>query len=103
AEPAVHPDPPAVELDELPAQRETEPCPFRLLLGGPDLAELLEHRRLIFGRDADPRVGDRHLDGSVAQHSSDCDPSALGRELDRIRQQVQLDLPDLSLATPTPP
>ena len=32
---------------------------------GPDPAELLEHRLLVLGRDADPDVADRHLNGPL--------------------------------------
>src|SRR5437016_13782275 len=56
------PDPPAVEFDELPAQGQSQPRSLSLLLRSPDLSELLEHRLPILRRNADPGVGDRHLD-----------------------------------------
>ena len=57
-----------MQLHELLGQRQPEPR--ALLLAGvvaPDLAELLEDRRLILGRDPDPRVADRDGDGAVGQ------------------------------------
>src|SRR4030095_12024724 len=59
---ALDPDPPAVEFDELAAQGQPQPRALRLLLGRPHLAKLLEHRLLVFRRDADPGVADRYLD-----------------------------------------
>src|SRR5258708_31610470 len=57
---AFEPDAPAVQLDELLGQGEPQAGSF-LLVGvvAADLAELLEHGRLILGRDADARVVDR--------------------------------------------
>src|SRR4030095_6343931 len=46
---------------------------------------------------ADPGITDRDLDQPVLWHSPNVDPPALRREFDRIRQQVQDDLPDLPL------
>src|SRR5437870_2326797 len=53
---ALHPDPPTMEFDELPAQSEPQPRPLRLLLRRPDLTELLEHGLLILWRNADTGV-----------------------------------------------
>jgi hypothetical protein len=63
---AFNPDPSAVELHELLGQRQPEPR--ALLLAGvlpPDLAELLEDRRLVLGRDPDPRVANGDRDEAV--------------------------------------
>src|SRR5262249_32849804 len=65
---ALDPDPPPVQLHELLGQRQPEPR--ALLLAGvvpPDLAELLEDRRLILRRDADPRVADGDGDHVVGR------------------------------------
>src|SRR5262245_51385152 len=97
---ALHPDPPAVQFDELTAQGQPQPRPFRLLVGRPDLAELLEYRVLVLGRDPNAGVDDRNFDGSITQHGPDFNPPALRRELDRIGQQVQDDLPDLPFVCP---
>src|SRR2546422_826002 len=99
----LYPNPAAVEFDELSAQGQTEAGPLGLLFGCPDLPELLEHRLLVRERDADPRIADRHLHGPVLGHGRDPDPPALRRELDRIRQEVQDDLSDLSLISPNLP
>jgi hypothetical protein len=42
------------------------PVPSTFLSRGPDLAKFLEHRLMIFWRDADPGVGDRNLNALVA-------------------------------------
>src|SRR5687768_12817385 len=41
---ALDPDPPPMELDELPAQRQPETRPFRFPVRRADLPEFLEHR-----------------------------------------------------------
>ena len=94
---ALDPDPPAMQLDELPRQGQPEPGALHLLRRRPHLPELLEDRLLVLGRDADARVAHRDLDDPIHRHRPDVDPPALRRELDRIRQQVQHDLPDLPL------
>src|SRR5262245_64212976 len=48
----LHPDPPPVQLDELPAQGQAKPRPFSLPVRRPHLAELLEHTLLILSRNA---------------------------------------------------
>ena len=48
-------------------------------------------------RDADTGIANRCLHGSVLWRCRDLDPAALRRELDRIGEQVQDDLPDLPL------
>src|SRR5262249_43925279 len=79
------PDLAPVQLDELSRQRETEPRALHLLVRCPDLPEFLENRLLILRRDADSGVGDRNLNGPVDGLRPDLNPSALRRELDRIR------------------
>jgi hypothetical protein len=55
------PDPPAVQLHELPTQSEPQPRPLGLLLRRPHLPELLEHRLLVLWGDADPGVTNGNL------------------------------------------
>ena len=60
---AFEPDAPAVQLDE--ARVSASPRPGAFLLArvvAPDLAELLEHRLLVLGRDADAGVVHRDDD-----------------------------------------
>src|SRR6266849_2875576 len=78
---ALHPQAPAVELDELSRQREAETGALALARGVAHLAELLEDRLLVLCRDADPGVRDGHLDGAVRGPRPHLDPAALGREL----------------------
>src|SRR5207244_11361762 len=65
---------------------------------GPDLAELFEDRLVILGRDADAGVADGDLHGAVGEIGGDGDASALGRELDGVRERVDEHLLDLPLA-----
>ena len=44
-------------LDEASAQGQPQAGALHLLVRSPDLAELLKHRLLILGGDADPSVG----------------------------------------------
>src|SRR5204863_8309238 len=82
---ALQPDFAAVQLDEPPRERETEPRALVFLRRvGADLAELLEHRFLVLGRDADAAVGDADLDHVALQHRADAYTTALRRELYRV-------------------
>src|SRR5262249_52396021 len=92
------PDPPAVELHELPSQRQPEPRALLLAsIVPPDLAELLEDRRLILGRNPDPRVTDGDRDAVLRCGGREADPTPLRGELHRVGQKVQQDLLDLPL------
>src|SRR5438132_2154475 len=91
------PDPPSVEFYKLPTQGKPQPGALHLLVRCPHLAKLLEHGLLILWGDANPCIADRDLDRPVLWRGLDLDPPTLRRELDCIRQQVQDDLPDLSL------
>src|SRR5437879_5100556 len=98
AELTLDPDAPAVQLDEL--AREGEAKPGALVLLGvvrPDLPELLEHDLDVFAGDADAGVGHRHFHLAVQALRADLDAPALGRELHRVRQEVEEDLLDLAL------
>src|SRR5262245_17323890 len=97
---ALDPDPPAMELDELPGEGYSEPCALHLLRCHPDLPELLEHRLLVFRGDAHPGVRHRDLRHAVHDAGADLDPAALGGELQGIRQEVQQYLLDLPLIAP---
>src|SRR5215471_3557013 len=94
---ALHPDLPTVEFHKLPAEGEPQPRAFHLLRRRADLAELLEDLLLILRGNTHPGVADGYLHGPVPWRRSDLDPPALGRELDRVRQQVQDHLTDLAL------
>src|SRR5262245_33907870 len=94
---ALHPNLAPVQLDELPTQGQSQPGAFHLLVRRPHLSELLEHRLLIFWGNADAGIADRDLYEPVLWHGCDHDPATLRRELDRVRQQVQHDLPNLPL------
>ena len=84
----------SMNLREIASPR---PVPSTLLRRRPDLAELLEHRGLVLGRNADAGVGDRDLDTAIAQRGANVDASALGRELQRVGQQIQQHLLHLAL------
>src|SRR5213593_2355298 len=94
---ARHPQAAAVELDELSRQREAETRALTLARGVAHLAELLEDRLLVLRCDADPGVGDGHLDGPVRVQRTHVDPTALGRELHGVGQQIQEHLLELAL------
>src|SRR5207248_4800381 len=95
---AFDPDAAAVQLDELLGQRQTESGALLLLrVIAPDLAELLEHGLMIFGRDADPGVADRDLEPAGIAMRRYVDAAAVGRDLDRVGQQVDEDLLHLAL------
>src|SRR5213592_4477359 len=80
---ALYPDLAAVQLDELPREREPEARALVLLgVVAPDLPELLEDRFLILGSNAHARVADRDLGHPVGDGRADPDPSALRGELD---------------------
>src|SRR2546425_7170950 len=97
AHPAFPPVPPAMELDELAAESQPQSGAFRLLLRRAHLAELLEHRLLVLWSDTHPSVSYRDLSHAVHRPRPHLHPAPLGRELDRIRQQVQDDLSDFPL------
>src|SRR5262245_62852837 len=92
---ALDPDPPPVQLDELPAERQPQPSTLGLLVRSADLPEFLEDRLLVLGRNPDPRIGHRDLDRVLQWPSLDIDAAAIGRELDRVGEQVQDHLADL--------
>src|SRR6185312_117432 len=75
---ALHPDLAAMEFDELPGERQTQPGAFRFPLRGAHLPELLEDRLLIRRRDADARIRDGHLHHLAVQPASDVDPPPSG-------------------------
>ena len=78
-----------MQVDELPRQGEAEPCALDFLVHRPHLPELLEDRLLVLGGDAHAGVGDRHLHHAIVHGRSDVDTAPLGRELDRVGEQVQ--------------
>ncbi len=86
------PDPPAVQLDEALREREAEAGAVTLLHTDVGLLELLEDPLLVAGCDAGPRVGNRHVHLTVEACGRHGNASARGRELDRIREDVEHDL-----------
>src|SRR5262249_39796828 len=62
---ALHPDPPPVQFDELPGERQPKSSPLDLLVRRPHLPELLEDRLLILRGDAHAGVGDGDLGHAV--------------------------------------
>src|SRR6202171_62787 len=76
-----------VEPDELPRQGQPEPGAFGFLVRGAPLPELLEHRFLIRGRDANAGVRDGHLCHMIVQNGAHVDLSPFGRELQGIGQE----------------
>src|SRR5262245_37963613 len=62
---ALHPDPPPVQLDKLPAQGQSQPSALNLLVRGPYLTELLEHRLLVLRGDADSGISDKNLNQPI--------------------------------------
>src|SRR5712691_645771 len=103
ADRARDPDLAAVELDELAREREPEPRALDLLVRRPHLPELLEHRLLILGGDADTSVLHGHQGVPVAHAGADVDAAALGGELQGVRQEVEEHLLDLSLVAANRP
>src|SRR5262249_55683474 len=78
---ALHPDPPAVEFHELPAQGEAEPRALDLLCGCAHLAELLEDLLLILRSNANPGIADRDLHEAILGHCAHVDPPTIGVNL----------------------
>ena len=69
-------------------------CGIDLSERGHDLVE-------VFGSDADPGIGDRELQASVAlDFGAQGDLAALGRELDGVGQEVDHDLFELLFNAP---
>ena len=79
------------------ASARPSPVPSTFFSALPTSPELLEDRLLILGGDADPGIAHRDLDGPVHGGGRDPDTPTCGRELDRVGQQIQDDLPDLPL------
>src|ERR1700741_3908126 len=88
----------AVQLDEALGERQAEPRALGLLgVVAPDLLELLEHRGLVLGCDADAGVLDRDLDAGSVLPGRNRHAPAVGGELDRVGEQVEDDLLELAL------
>src|SRR5262249_58083089 len=92
----LRPDAAAVELDELLADRQPETrasgaAGDRVI----ELLERLEEPRQVVLANSDAGVGDAQPDGIRLGDHADQD-AALRGELDRVRQQIEQDLIDLS-------
>src|SRR5215475_11099162 len=86
---ALDPDPPTVQLNELPGQSEPEPSSLDLLVRRPHLPELLEDRLLILRRDAHTRIAHGDLGHAVVDRAAHVDPATLRRELEGVGEEVQ--------------
>ena len=87
-----------MQLDEALGQGESETGALaRALAGTAHLLELFEDPGLIDGRDANARVAHADLDLTSASPPGHFDPPSVGRELDRIGEQVEDHLADLAL------
>ena len=97
ADHAVDPDPAAHHAHQAPRDGQPQPgAAVAARRGGVGLLEGLEDERLLFRRDADPRVRDRdvelHRIGRLSLGVDPDDDRAPLRELERIPDQVQDDL-----------
>ena len=97
----------AQELGELSNDREAQPGPVILagqhvvgLAGELGLAEFLEDRFPVFLGDSDPRVLDLDHHEPALGPGTQGDAPSLGRELDRVGEQVVEDLPQLARVLP---
>src|SRR5262249_64045 len=96
----LHPDPSAMQLNELPGQGQPESGPLNLLVRRPHLPELLEDRLLILRRDAHASVGNGNLGHAVVHCGANVDPTAFWRELEGVGEEVQEDLLYLPFVAP---
>src|SRR6476620_681374 len=84
---ALDPNLPAMHLDELSGQGQTESCAFALLcIISACLPEFFENRFLILLGDTDAGVRDRNDHCAVTQTCVHLDLSAFGRELHGVRK-----------------
>src|SRR3990170_1733676 len=90
----------AVQLDQPASQREPQARSLALpRVVVADLAELLEHRLLVFCRDPDAGIGDRHRHRVAVQRRAHGDLASLWGELDRVGQEVEQHLLDLAFVS----
>src|SRR5205807_366233 len=85
---ALHRDRAAVCLDDGPGDVQTEPGAGHLALArGRRAEETFEETIHLLPGDADSRVGHLEPDGAVPGPDGDANGAALGRELDRVRDE----------------
>src|SRR4029453_3622653 len=94
---ALHPDPAAVQLYELPAKGQPQPCSLGPLVRRPPLTELLEDGSLALWGNAPTCIGHRDLGRAVHKSRAHLHPAAFWSELQGVREEVQEDLLDLTL------
>ncbi len=95
---ALHPELPAVQLDELFGQRQAQARPFPLLrVHAADLLELLKDPLLVLWGDADARVPHRDPYPRVIHPRSDPDLTPVRGEFDGVGEQVKHHLLDFPL------
>src|SRR6185437_15996307 len=94
AELAFKPDPPAVHLDELFRQGETQAGTLRFSGVASGLLKLEKDPFLILRSDARSRIAYFDPHPSILRVRLHPHPSAFGRELDRVSDQIQQNLLD---------
>ena len=76
-------------LEQTAGDCEPEAGTFAHTFGrGAGLTEAFENRRVVLGGDSDPGVADQDADGFAFHQRFDPDPSARGRKLDPVAEQV---------------
>src|SRR5438552_3148766 len=86
---ALHPEASAVQLDEALRQREPEARAPLFDASRRGLLELPEDPVAILFGDADPAVPHRDAHLVAAPDGTDVDAALVGRELDRVREEVE--------------
>ena len=96
-----NPNAPAVHLDDLLGDGETEArTALGLGVGTVDLMELLENARLMFHGNAWPRIGHAHVEVAVDRLGSHAHLAGVG-ELDGVAYEVEEDLREALLIAKT--
>ena len=94
---AVEPHPPAEQLDDPLGQREAQAGALLLRRSPAALLERLEDALAVLRRDADAGVGDGHRAPRRRPRRPHRRPATGGRELHRVRQQVEQHLLEAQL------
>src|SRR4029453_8270436 len=97
AELTLHPDPPTVEFDEFPPERQPQTSSLSLLVRRAHLPELFEDGSLVLRGNPHPGISHRDLGHAIHNPRPHLHPATFWGELQGARQEVQEDLLDLSL------
>src|SRR6266511_2154049 len=94
----VHPEMSAMELDELPRKRESQPGSLATLEGGrpSGLLECIEDPFLVCRCDPNSGVAHRYLYHPVGHRSRDIDTASRWCELHRVGEEVEDHLPEFA-------